>query len=135
MSAVHGRGRCLCGAISFEVHAPMREVSFCHCGMCRRVHGYAGAYTTALVDSFVLHDAQGALRWYRSSEHVQRGFCGTCGTTLFWQHEGSKVRGVTAGSLDAPTGLRAGVHIHVADKGDWYELPDDGLERRQGSFS
>ena len=135
MSEVHGRGRCLCGAVSYEVHAPMRAISFCHCSMCRRVHTHVGAYTTAPKASFVVHDEQSALRWYRSSEDVQRGFCGTCGTTLFWERDTSRARGVTAGSLDAPTGLRAAVHIHVASKGDYYSLCDDGLERREGSFS
>ena len=29
---------------------------------------------------------------------------------------------ITAGSLDAPTGLQTGLQIFVKDKGDYYEL-------------
>ena len=29
---------------------------------------------------------------------------------------------ITAGTLDAPTGLRTVKHIYTADAGDWYEL-------------
>lgn len=132
---VHARGRCLCGGVSYEVRAPMRPVSFCHCSMCRRAHSHVGAYTTAARDSVAVHDPGDALRWYRSSEQVRRGFCGTCGSTLFWEREGWSKRGICAGSLDAPTGLRAAVHIHVDGKGDYYEIADDGLERRSGGFS
>ena len=126
MSEVHGRGRCLCRAISYEVHAPMRAISFCHCAMCRRAHGSAGAYTTALVDSLVLHDREGALRWYRSSDHVQRGFCGTCGSALFWQADDADHVSIMAGAFDGEPGLKMAYHIFCADKGDFYEI-NDGL--------
>ena len=29
-------GRCLCGAVHFEVSVPEAKYSMCHCGMCRR---------------------------------------------------------------------------------------------------
>ena len=33
-----------------------------------------------------------------------------------------------AGSFDRPTGLKGGMHIFVADKGDYYDIAD-GLPR------
>ena len=33
------------------------------------------------------------------------------------------------GALDAPTGLRLGKHIFVADKGDYYDIAD-GLPQK-----
>jgi len=35
-----------------------------------------------------------------------------------------------AGTLDAPTGLRAACHIYAGEKGDYYAL-DDHLPQRQ----
>ena len=30
-------------------------------------------------------DEPGAVAWYRSSEWAERGFCRTCGSSLFWR--------------------------------------------------
>ncbi|AKF06685.1 GFA family protein [Sandaracinus amylolyticus] len=128
----HHTGRCLCGAVSYEVRAPLRALSFCHCSICRRQHSHVGAYASAERDAFVVHDPQGALRWYRSSHDVQRGFCGHCGAGLFFERATESEREVTAGSLDAPTGVRVESHIWVGSKGDYYELADDGLARFEG---
>jgi hypothetical protein len=41
--------------------------------------------------------------------------------------------GVAAGTLDQPTGLRSAGHWYVSQAADYYELPDDGLERHNVS--
>ena len=38
---------------------------------------------------------------------------------------------VAAGTLDEPTRLRLLGHVYVAQAGDYYELPQDGLPRAQ----
>ena len=68
------------------------------------------------------------LHWYRSSERARRGFCRHCGSSLFWEPGGKGYVAVAAGTLDEPTGLETIRHIHVADKGDYYEIAD-GLEQ------
>ncbi len=65
------------------------------------------------------------LRWIDSPEsnaHARRGFCGECGSSLFWDAPDRATISITAGTLDAPTGLRTVKHIYTADAGDWYEL-------------
>jgi len=37
-----------------------------------------------------------------------------------------------AGAFDQPTGLKIGVHIFCADKGDYYEIADDAPQYAQG---
>nr|WP_306372192.1 GFA family protein [Roseovarius litorisediminis] len=64
------------------------------------------------------------LKWYRSSPGAQRGFCRTCGISLFWQEDGNDHISVMAGTLDGPTGLLMERHIHADTKGDYYKLPD-----------
>ena len=32
-------GGCLCGAVRYQVHGPLRDVLICHCVECRRWHG------------------------------------------------------------------------------------------------
>ena len=71
-------------------------------------------------------DADGPLRWFESSPGTRRGFCGTCGSVLFWERIGGGARSVTLGSLDGPTGLRIERHVFVAEAGDYYDPPPAG---------
>jgi hypothetical protein len=124
-------GGCLCGAMRFAVTGPLREVLICHCGQCRRQHGHAAAFTNAPQERFRFLEERG-LAWYRSSEDAERGFCRECGSSLFWRRLGGPTLSVTAGSLDGPTGLSCRAHVFTAWKGDYYEIPEDGLERHAG---
>ena len=67
------------------------------------------------------------LRWIDSpdSEHdARRGFCGECGSSLFWLAPGRERISIAAGGLDAPTGIRTMGQIWVESAGDYYELDD-----------
>ncbi len=68
--------------------------------------------------------AEGDLRWYASSDTAERGFCGQCGSNLFWRQHNSPTISIWAGSLDGETDLTLVHQIHVDTKGDYYELPD-----------
>ena len=86
------------------------------------------AFTGAPAEKFRFLQQRG-LAWFRSSEEAERGFCRECGSSLFWRRIGSATLSVTAGSLDEPTGLKCGAHLFTAFKGDYYDLPEDGVER------
>jgi hypothetical protein len=116
-------GRCLCGAVRFEVDGPLRDVSVCHCVECRRWHGGPGSYTSAPRDALRLDD-ESVLRWIDSPEsntHARRGFCGECGSSLFWDAPGRKTISIAAGALDPPTGLKTVKHIYIEDASDYYD--------------
>ena len=70
------------------------------------------------------------LRWYKSSATAERGFCGVCGSNLFWKLVGRDAISITAGTLDAPTGIAMEKHIFIADKSDYYAI-DDQLPKQQ----
>jgi hypothetical protein len=65
------------------------------------------------------------LKWYTSSEWAERGFCGTCGSSLFYRLKGEDDLGIAVGCIDDDTGLTPGKHIFVADKGNYYEIAGD----------
>lgn len=121
-------GSCACGAVRYEVTGEPMKVTYCHCSKCRRWHGHVGAYTAVEREGFRLVEQRG-LKWWTLNEKVRRGFCGECGSSLFWDEDGEKRMGICAGSVDAPTGLESKAHIYVGSKGDYYTLPDDGLIR------
>ena len=108
------RGSCLCGAVTYTVSGPLRPVIACHCRQCRKTSGHHVAATSAPRESVAI---RGEVTWYRSSPGARRGFCPTCGS---------------AGTLDAPTGLRIKGHIFCADRGDYYEIAD-GLPKVEGA--
>jgi hypothetical protein len=120
-------GRCLCGAVRYEVRGPLRDVLICHCEECRRWHGHVSASTAARREDLVVHD-DGALRWIdspRSDRAARRGFCGVCGSSLFWDPPGRETVSIAAGTLDQPTGLRIMGHWYVAQAGDYYPPPSE----------
>ena len=117
-------GACLCGSVSFSVRGALRPIVFCHCGQCRRAQGPFAAYTAAPRDSIELNDEAG-LRWFDSSVHARRGFCGVCGSSLFWAPVDESYWGIAAGAVDPACELTPLRHIFVADKASYYEICDD----------
>ncbi len=77
---------------------------------------------------------ESGLRWVAgplSESGARRGFCGECGSSLFWDAPARDTVSIAAGTLDEPTGLRLLGHVYVAQVGDYYELPADGLPRHE----
>lgn len=128
-------GRCLCGAVAYEAARMGDAIDACHCAQCRRWSGHYWASVNVPVDSLRLVRGEESVGWFESSELVRRGFCKHCGSALFWhphRHERySHIMAVSAGSLDAPTGVTLAEHIFVVEKGDYYALAD-GLPQKPG---
>jgi hypothetical protein len=106
--------------VRYHVTGPLRDVVFCHCSRCRRTHGHFAAYTSCARKDLELVEERG-LGWY-DSDGRRRGFCRECGASVFWEREGGETIGISAGTVDPPTGLRPGRHIFTDDAGDYYEL-------------
>jgi hypothetical protein len=123
-------GGCLCGGVRYRVRGALRGVIACHCSQCRRTSGHFAAMSSAPSANLELTAAD-RLVWYQSSESARRGFCSACGSNLFWRLEGRDDISITAGTLDAPTGLLMEEHIFVADKSDYYSLDDDLPKKEQ----
>ncbi|KIC09439.1 aldehyde-activating protein [Leisingera sp. ANG-M1] len=124
------KGSCLCGAVAFELTPPLRPVYACHCTQCRKTSGYFWA-ATSIPDEALALIRQNGLRWFQSSETTKRGFCGKCGSSLFWVPEGEGRTVVAAGAIDTPTDLQTKAHVFIADKGNYYEIAD-GLPQCAG---
>jgi hypothetical protein len=120
-------GRCVCGAVRYELRGELRGVLVCHCVECRRYHGTSGAYTAVARDDLTLLDPENLLRWFPGPQSVtggERGFCSRCGSSLLWREPDSATFSVTAGTLDGPTGLRIVQHIWDEQRADWEPVDD-----------
>jgi len=124
-------GGCLCGGVRFEIHDQLMGVMNCHCRKCRRFHGHVGAYTATDRENLVMVRSD-TLKWFRSTTdetpNVHRGFCGNCGSSLFWDPRGKPRISIAAGAIDTPTGLATTGHVWVSQKGDYYEISDDLIQ-------
>lgn len=120
-------GSCLCGAVTFSVDADLPAPNACHCTQCRKQTGHYLASTDVAKSGL---DVSGDVTWFQSSEKVRRGFCGTCGSTLFWDPVFRDWIGIAMGAFDGPTGTEMSLHIYVAEKGDYYDIAD-GLPQNQ----
>jgi hypothetical protein len=123
------KGSCLCGAVRFEVMGALNPPDACHCSQCRKNSGHFFA-STDVPRSAVKIDGVENVTWFRSSQKVRRGFCSTCGSSLFWDPVHRDWIAIAMGAFEQPTGTHLAKHIFVADKGDYYEIAD-GLPQNQ----
>lgn len=117
------KGSCLCGAVRFEVAGDLPAPDACHCVQCRKSSGHYLVSSDVPRSAVTIHGEE-RIVWYRSSDKVRRGFCGTCGATLFFDPLYRDWIGISLGAIDGATETRLAIHIFVAEKGDYYDIAD-----------
>lgn len=122
-------GGCQCGAVRYAASAVMDYAHLCHCRMCQKaVGGLFAALVAAPRDAFTWTRGEPS-RW-RSSAKVDRGFCGTCGTPLFYEEVSGAHVSVTLGSLDDPRAFKPVTHDGTEGRMPWFfdlaDVPDHG---------
>ena len=112
-------GGCRCGAVRYVAEGMPEHHTLCYCTACRRS---AGAWMVGW--ALFARDAvtiTGTPSRYNSSGDVQRHFCGTCGTGLFYESESvfpGKID-IQSGSFDDPAALPPTARIQMADAPHW----------------
>lgn len=130
-------GRCLCGAVRFEVEGDFEAVTQCHCASCKKLSGGVGT-VNGRARSSAIRILGGAdhVRTYQPAEGSAKTFCSACGSNLFgggWpESEKCSVRLTT---LDVPYPEKPGAHLFVRSAAPWETLPDDGAERYETTRS
>ncbi|MDV7143626.1 GFA family protein [Tropicimonas sp. TH_r6] len=121
------RGQCLCGRVRFSVCGPVSRASICHCSQCRRQDGHVWASAQAPRECVHI---RGRVTYFAASDVAARGFCPRCGSFLFWDETGAPDLSFSLGALEEPTGIRVEKHIFCADRGDYYDIGEDGVPRQ-----
>lgn len=120
------QGSCLCGNVRLEIDEPLEHApEACHCTMCRKQSGHFLVAVNVRRTALRILGEE-LVKWYQSSEKVQRGFCNRCGSTLFWHPtiEGYEWTAVALGCLDTRVDLKIAKHTFVSDKGSYYDIND-----------
>jgi hypothetical protein len=122
-------GGCGCGAVRFEVSAPLVSANYCHCTRFQRRSGTAAsANARPERGSFRLVSGEESLRAWRPESGWGKWFCGECGSAVFSRHPDDSDRmSIRMGAFDADPGIRRAVRQFVAYAAAWEPLPDDGL--------
>jgi len=117
-------GSCLCGGVSYKIDGAVRDVVNCFCTQCRKTSGHHVAATKVNKDDLTFLNDK-TLEWYECLPKVYRGFCKTCGGSLFWENKNAQANeiAVMAGALDAPTHLKTIGNIFVEDASDYCNVP------------
>jgi hypothetical protein len=113
-------GGCHCGAIRYSVAGEPRHSSVCHCESCRRTTGgLATAWLGYPTEALTVE--KGEPKSYSSSGGVERQFCGSCGTSLFYTNEPAMpgIVDVLTVTLDNPTAFPPALHVQMADALQW----------------
>jgi GNAT superfamily N-acetyltransferase len=121
-------GGCFCGAVRYAVARPPREVTHCHCGICRRTTG-APFVTWATFPAAAFALSTGTPSEIRATPRAVRSFCSRCGTALtFRETARPNSVDVTVGSFDAPDALAPEEHIWTTSRLAWLHVDDDLAE-------
>jgi hypothetical protein len=123
-------GRCLCGAVRFEIDAPLGPASYCHCTRCQRRTGTA-ASANARVEPGSLKVTHGRdlVHEWQPPDGSAKCFCSACGGALWSHNHETGAMGVRLGVLDRDPGVRPEWRQFVAYAAPWEPVPDDGLPR------
>lgn len=128
-------GRCLCGAVEYEVEDAFEYAMNCHCSQCRRTTGSAFKPLAGIVkEKLRLTRGEGAtLRYGEAAGHDLH--CGVCGSLLYSLVREGRYVHVAMGTLADSPSIRPGRHIFVGSKAPWFEITDDlpQFERLPGS--
>jgi hypothetical protein len=117
-------GGCQCGAVRYALYTEPFKADICHCRMCQRALGnlfLAGASVQQADFAWT----RGAPATFRSSSIAERGFCGQCGTPLFFRYLAKDHISLTIGSLDQPERARPSAQYAIESRVPWFhELAD-----------
>ncbi len=117
-------GACVCGGISYVAHN-VAPIWYCHCEQCRRMTGHFMAAAQVNLDDI---EIKGEPKWFFVNERSRHGFCPDCGSQLFWRNEQNPYMSITGGSMNDSSNLSNKGHIFVAEKGGYYDLPDNEVQ-------
>lgn len=106
-------GRCMCGAVEAEVRALGDGMTACHCDMCRRWTGSAFVAVHAKGADVTLN---GPVKTVSLSSWAERGWCDTCGSTLFYRIKEDGSYGLSAGLFENAAGRQITGEYYIDHK-------------------
>ena len=119
------RGRCLCGAVRFEIDK-VRSLTHCHCVNCRKLTGAAFAsYVHVDADKFRFVAGEDMTVRYESAPGSFRNRCRICGCLAPGRASYLTTISIPAGLLDDDPEVRPRLHVFTSSRAPWWTIQDD----------
>ncbi len=116
------KGSCLCGKITYEAAEIGRNITKCHCTICKKLSGSAyGDYTTAPIGKFKWTSGEALLKKFESSPGNFRNFCSVCGTHMPTGHPSMGIYFIQPGTLDSAETLVESAHMFLRSSAPWHK--------------
>ena len=113
------QGSCLCGSVNLSTQIK-REVSACHCNICRKWGG--AALLGVECESDVSFSGEKNIGVYQSSPWAERGFCKKCGTHLFYRLKEKQHYYIPVGVFDNAKDLVFTYQAFIEQKPEYYSF-------------
>jgi hypothetical protein len=116
------KGRCLCGAVGFEIDFPARWAWHDHSKATRQAHGAAYAtYVGSWRKRFrVTKGDEQIARFEDQVSKAVRSFCRKCGTPLFYERARSPhMVNISRALFESRTGRQPLYHIAIEELQEW----------------
>ena len=120
-------GACLCGAVRFAARPPSLFCAHCHCTFCRGAHGAAFVTWVGVPEEqFRILEGEQHITWYASSKQGRRGFCSTCGSTLFYTSSlcPGEVH-IALANVEGKIDREPELHVFFDSRVDWFSCSDE----------
>lgn len=128
MESKSHRGRCLCGAVRFEVSGDAQIVAHCHCIDCQRLTG-AGHSTGAMFSTANFRISGRTAEHKLTSEaghEVTRVFCPACGSPILGRNDGMDgFITISLGTLEDSSGFSPDVVVFARNRKPWDVMDED----------
>jgi hypothetical protein len=126
-------GGCGCGAVRFEIDAPLVAAGYCHCTRCQRRSGTAAGISGMIVPgSLRIVTGEEHLAAWKPGSGMDKVFCSKCGSGLWAAKPDGEPIAVRLGAIDGDPGVEPSYHQWVDSAVSWEPIPDDGLPRYPG---
>lgn len=120
---VEGKGSCLCGAVQVSAKSLNKHAGVCHCSMCRTWSGGPWMAVDCGVD--VTFEGEENISVFGSSDWAERGFCGKCGSHLFYRLKESKQYVMPVGLFDDDLPFVFDHQIFIDEKPSFYAFANE----------
>ncbi len=121
-SAVQAEGRCVCGAVSFEIDVPAVWAWHDHSGASRHAQGCAYAtYVGSWRSRFRMLGGEAEITRFEDADAgTVRSFCRRCGTPLFYERKRApQIVNIPRALFSARTGREPRYHMNMGQIADW----------------
>jgi len=123
-------GSCQCGKVRYQLLEPPLKVIACHCKECQTLSTSAFSITTMVKAGSMVFKGE-MKEWERSSDSGNRNvakFCPDCGNRIYHFNPDQPEILKLKGRLDNSGSVQPTAHVWLAEKQDWYEVPN-GVEK------